>query len=84
MNGKYFGHDMIGLDDKPREVLAKIYLNRKKSYEDPIWVELYKDWILCTDKSLQGEGYELGKLKTKAAYYFEKIANKNGKEVHTK
>lgn len=84
MNKGYFGTDMIGLNEGAKTVLAKIYLNRKKSYQDPIWIEIYKDWLLNTDESLQGSGYELTKLKAKACYYFEKIASKHGSEVFQK
>lgn len=76
MTTKYFARDMLGLEKEQREVLAKIYLNRKKSFDNPIWVDIYKDWLLCTDKSLQGEGYDLPKLKTKAVYYFERLSKK--------
>ena len=79
MHTKYFARDMIGLEPKQREVLAKIYINRRKSFDNPIWVDIYKEWLLCTDESLQGDGYDLPKLKAKAAYYYEKIANKGEK-----
>ena len=79
MHTQYFARDLIGLMPEQREVLAKIYLNRKKSFTDPIWIDIYAEWLRCTDETLQGEGYDLPKLKAKAAYYYEKIANKGDK-----
>ena len=78
----YFARDMIGLDKEAKEVLAEVYLNRRKSFTDEVWVDIYKRWLLTTDKSMHGEGYDLKKLVAKAAYYFEKIAL--GGEAQTK
>jgi len=78
----YFARDMIGLNKNAKEVLAEVYLNRRKPFTDKVWVDLYKRWLLTTDKSMHGEGYDLSKLRTKAAYYFEKVAL--GGEAQTK
>lgn len=54
--------------DKRKSTLASVYLNRHKSFKDPIWVDLYKDWLTCG-----GEKLGLEKLKTYAVYHFRGI-----------
>ncbi len=76
VNTGYYSHKFIDLNDKAKEVLAKVYLIRRDSYKKPEWADLYKDWMIATDRKYHNQGEGLKELKTMAVYYFEKIKQK--------
>ena len=51
--------------DQRKLCLAKIYLNRHKSFLDEVWVDLYKDWLV-----LGGEELALSDLRTYAVFNY--------------
>ena len=51
--------------DQRKQCLAKIYLNRHKSFQDAIWVDLYRDWLVSG-----GEELALSDLRTYAVFNY--------------
>lgn len=68
---RYFSDRFRGLDDKAKEALAKGYLLRQKSWDDPAWVDAYAQWLNATDGQFKDEGIQ--KFKTMSCYYWEKV-----------
>ena len=78
---KDFGSEMIGLDKAAKETLAKIYLNRQAELSDPIWVDIFAEWLQVAPKALRNtKEYSPNKLKALAKRYFEKISVGTGDE----
>ena len=50
---KDFGSEMIGLDKAAKETLAKIYLNRQAELSDPIWIDIFAEWLQVAPKALR-------------------------------
>ena len=61
--------------DSRKQCLAEVFLNRHKSYSDPIWVDLYKKWLLAG-----GEKIELQQLKTYAAFNYKNMQGRRSSE----
>lgn len=74
--GKAFASEMVSLDKKAKETLAKIYLNRQKDISEPEWKEIYSEWLTNAPASMRDQQvYSPNKLKALAKRYFEKIAS---------
>ena len=78
MNRKYnyFSDRFRGLEEPAKEALAKAYLIRNKSWNDPRWTEAYKEGLIATDGEFKEEGIQ--KFRSMACFYYDRIKTKKG------
>jgi len=68
---RYFKDHYYGMSDEARTLMAKVYLMRHKSYADPAWIDVYKDWIKATDGRFKDGG--INKMIALSKFFYEKI-----------
>lgn len=74
INTQFYSHKYMGLSDKARKILAKVYLMRTKSFKDQEWVDLYQRWLVETDHKFHDENTGLKDLVTMSVYYWERYS----------
>jgi len=72
LNTQYYSHKYLGMSEGAKKILAKVYLIRSKSFKDDEWVDLYKDWLIETDRKFHDKDTGLKDMVTMSVYYWEK------------
>ena len=76
---RYFSDRFKGLDEKAKDAMAKAYLLRHKSWDDPEWVSVYAQWLTATENKFKDEGIK--KFRTMACYYYDRVKQNKGDHI---
>ena len=77
--GGYFKDNYTYMNEDAKEILAKVYLMRRESMENPEWVDIYADWLNKTNFKWQEGG--INKMQALAKFYFESVKKGKGELI---
>ena len=72
----YFKDHYTLMNEDAKGILAKVYLMRRESMENPEWVDIYKDWLKATNFKWKDGG--INKMQALAKFYFESVKQGKG------
>ena len=78
-SGGYFKDNYTFMDEDAKGILAKVYLMRRESMENPEWVDIYKDWLKATNFKWQDGG--INKMLALSKFYFENVQKGKGELI---